>query len=121
MSLRSFFAPLSVLLLCAGTGTPAIADDSAYIEQGKGVYLNHCEHCHGKSGAGDGFLVGALKVKPADLTRLDSQSCVARKVLGAVLGRHKSGYDNSKMPLLKESLSLEEVYAVSAYVESLQR
>jgi mono/diheme cytochrome c family protein len=105
----------------------AVAMETDVVAQGKKVYSDHCQHCqhcqhcHGEAGDGQGFLVNALKVKPADLTTLDRQGCVTRKVLGAVLGRHKSGYADSKMPLLKEVLSLENVYAVSAYVETLQK
>jgi mono/diheme cytochrome c family protein len=118
---RYFLAPVAMAFTFSAFSSAAVAMETDVVAQGKKVYSDHCQHCHGEAGDGQGFLVNALKVKPADLTTLDRQGCVTRKVLGAVLGRHKSGYADSKMPLLKEVLSLENVYAVSAYVETLQK
>ncbi len=112
---------VSSALLLGLVATQASAFDPALVEQGSKVYTNHCLHCHGPKGEGDGHLVAALKVKPANLTQLTSNGCVTKKVLGAVLGRHKSGYADSKMPLLKTAVSLEEVYAISEFVETLQK
>ncbi len=110
----------TVILLFAAIFNQANAADQKLIEEGGKIYYNHCFHCHGERGAGDGHLVNALKVKPADLTTLDQSGNVAKRVLGAVLGRHKSSYQDSKMPLLKDSLSLEKVYALIEYIETLQ-
>ena len=109
------------VLLISGFMTQAVAEDSALISTGKQVYTNRCLHCHGETGQGDGSLVTALKVKPADLSVLNQNSCVAKKVLTAVLGQHKTGDEEIKMPPLKEVLTLEKVHAVSAYIETLQR
>ena len=121
MALKSFAFSLPVLLAFSGFTTPGFAMDKSLVEAGSKVYFNRCMHCHGEKGLGDGHLIGALKVKPTDLTQLDNSGCVTKKVLGAVLGQHKTGYDNSKMPPLKEVLDLEKVYAVSAYIETLQK
>lgn len=108
-------------LLLSAVATEVSAVDQALVEQGSKVYFNHCLHCHGEKGEGDGHLIAALKVKPANLTQLNSSGCVTKKVLGAVLGRHKSGYADSKMPLLKSAISLEDVYAISEFIETLQK
>lgn len=122
MFVRSVLLALSILLLPLGFSASAVAaDDQATLAQGKQVYFSRCAHCHGESGKGDGHLVGVLKVKPVDLSQLDENGCVAKKVLGAVLGRHESGLEGNKMPLLMDVLSLEEVYAVTSYVETLAR
>ena len=110
------------LVLAACAYVPVLsAADAALIAAGKQVYTNRCLHCHGDTGQGDGNLVTALKVKPADLSVLNQNSCVAKKVLAAVLGQHKTGDAEIKMPPLKEVLTLEKVYAVSAYIETLQK
>ena len=110
-----------LVTLLSGFVTQAVAEDGALVSAGKQVYTNRCLHCHGENGRGDGSLVTALKVKPADLSVLNQNSCVAKKVLAAVLGRHKTGDEEIKMPPLKEVLTLEKVHAVSAYIETLQR
>lgn len=119
MFVRSVLFAFSLLSLTLGFSAPATATDQATVEQGKQVYFSRCAHCHGEGGQGDGHLVGVLKVKPADLSQLDEKGCVAKKVLGAVLGRHESGLEGNKMPLMMDVLSLEEVYAVTSYVETL--
>ena len=121
MSFKYLAKLVAVALIYAFSLGQALAVDQALVDAGKQIYFNHCMHCHGEKGAGDGHLIGILKVKPADLTRLDATSCVAKSVLGAVIGRHKAGYQDAKMPLLKQALSLEDAYALSAYVETLQR
>lgn len=52
----------SALLLI---GSAARAQDDA---QGKQLFIKYCGSCHGPDGKGDGYLSGALKQKPADLT-----------------------------------------------------
>lgn len=115
---KSFLFSSALILSCVATQASAL--DSAMVDQGSKVYTNHCLHCHGPRGEGDGHLVAALKVKPANLTQLNNNGCVTKRVLGAVLGRHKSGYADSKMPLLKSAVTLEEAYAISEFVETLQ-
>lgn len=46
-------------------GAPAHAEDTP---QGKQLFIKYCGACHGPDGKGDGYLSGALKQKPADLT-----------------------------------------------------
>lgn len=115
--IKSYF----LILLMSGVVTQAVAVDQAILDQGNKVYTNHCLHCHGTGGEGDGHAISALKVKPANLARLKENGCITKKILGAVLGKHKSGYEDSKMPLLKQAISLEDVYAVSEYIEALQK
>lgn len=110
-----------LVLLSSGFAPQVIAADTALVEAGSQVYTNRCLHCHGPNGQGDGSLIAALKVKPADLSVISQNGCVAKKVLAAVLGRHKTGDAEIKMPPLKEVLTIEKVYAVSAYIETLQK
>ena len=52
---------------------PAVASDPVLADLGEPVYLRHCGACHGESGRGDGPAAGALRVAPADLTRIASR------------------------------------------------
>lgn len=47
-------------------GSVVRAEDEA--PQGKQLFIKYCGSCHGPDGKGDGYLSGALKQKPADLT-----------------------------------------------------
>lgn len=60
---------------------------------------------------------------PADLTALQKQSkgCVTERVLKAVLGRHTTTTKEHKMPLLKDNITPEDVYAVSEFIKSIQK
>ncbi len=46
--------------------------DQDSIQRGRQLYLHHCQKCHGEKGRGDGSLAKALKIAPADLTKLPS-------------------------------------------------
>jgi mono/diheme cytochrome c family protein len=119
-SIKSYGVVLSVLLMNI-PATAAASEQNNPMATGEKLYQELCMHCHGKDGDGNGHLAGVLKIKPAALNTKSDQVCLTKKVLGAVLGKHKAGYENVKMPLLKERLSLEEVYAVSEYIENFQK
>lgn len=111
-------------VLAAVTGCIALLGSVASagtspVEQGKSVYESRCLHCHGENANGKGLLIEHLKVTPADLTMMcmgQNKSCVTDRVLKAVLGRHEVG--GKKMPLLKDYLSVEEVYQLSEYLKT---
>jgi mono/diheme cytochrome c family protein len=89
------------------------------VEQGKTLYENRCAHCHGENADGSGQLIEYLNVKPANIVSLcegSPDSCITDRVLGAVLGRHEVG--GKKMPLLKDYISVEDVYALSEYLKT---
>jgi len=49
---------------------PDAAPDPVLADLGESVFLRHCAACHGETGRGDGPAAGALRVAPADLTRI---------------------------------------------------
>jgi uncharacterized protein (DUF433 family) len=60
-------------------------------------------------------------VKPANIIGLCGgrpESCITDRVVKAVLGRHELG--GKKMPLLKDYISVEDVYALSEYLKSMR-
>ena len=64
------------LASCASEGpkrTPAPGADPVLAEIGEEVYRRRCAVCHGESGQGDGPAAGALRVAPADLTRISAR------------------------------------------------
>ena len=109
------------LFVVASLGNIAMAADP--VDKGRAVYAQRCLHCHGENADGKGHLIDFLKVTPADLTTLKRQNkaCVAERVLKAVIGRHATGNNEHKMPLLKDYLSPEDIYFVSEFVKSVQK
>lgn len=93
------------------------------LSKGRSIYAQRCLHCHGDQADGKGHLVDFLKVAPADLTGLQKQGkgCVTERVLKAVLGRHTTDTKEHKMPLLKDNMTPEDVYAVSEFIKSVQK
>jgi len=72
---------LSVMALLALTSRPQAQEQSnveikkvpahpTTMVDGAQLYQNHCATCHGAAGKGDGPAARALKIAPADLTRL---------------------------------------------------
>jgi mono/diheme cytochrome c family protein len=108
----------SVLLVAVVSSGAAIANEAQ--DRGRAVYAQRCLHCHGENADGKGHLIEFLKVVPANLTQLKRQgkACVAERVLKAVIGRHTT---KEKMPLLKDTLSPEDIYFVSEFIKSVQK
>jgi mono/diheme cytochrome c family protein len=50
--------------------TRAPSPDPVLAEMGAEVFQRRCAACHGEGGRGDGPAAGALRVPPADLTRI---------------------------------------------------
>jgi mono/diheme cytochrome c family protein len=66
-------AALAFPLLAMGQTTPKVVKTSAMPSStlsGKDLFLQYCTPCHGVSGKGDGPAASAMRVRPADLTRL---------------------------------------------------
>lgn len=104
-----------------GSGAVVAAETTEGVQsKGRAVYAQRCLHCHGDNADGKGHLIDFLKVVPADLTQLKRQgkACVAERVLKAVIGRHST---KEKMPLLKDTLSPEDIYFVSEFIKSVQK
>ncbi len=98
--------------------------DGDIIYKGHMEYKARCMHCHGENADGKGHLVEVLKITPANLTSLKKSSldgCVSEKVMKAVLGRHRTSAEGAKMTLLKDIISLENVYFISEYIKSIQK
>ena len=58
---------------CASQASDRQPADPVLADLGQPVYLRYCAACHGERGRGDGPAAGALRVAPADLTRIASR------------------------------------------------
>jgi mono/diheme cytochrome c family protein len=139
-----------VLRACLGAGALALlllappalgrpAPETAKTERiagGRLSYRVHCASCHGEQGKGDGPMVKALKVQPADLTRLalSHQGRFPREeVYNAIDGRREVlGHGPGAMPVWgatfqergndrpQEREVREKILDLLAYLESIQ-
>jgi len=70
-------AAASVYLLAAAQSAPAPAkEERRPIDslEGQALFREYCAVCHGEGGKGDGPMAGALKTRPADLTRIATRN-----------------------------------------------
>jgi mono/diheme cytochrome c family protein len=88
------------------------------LERGLAIYTQHCASCHGKHGAGDGEDGRGLSPPPGNLVWLsdipekqwDAFIYWSTAEGGAMLG--------TAMPAYKDTLSSEDIWAVSAYIQA---
>jgi mono/diheme cytochrome c family protein len=90
---------LAAAALAAGA-TRAAGPDPA---QGRKLYEQHCELCHGTNGKGDGPLADQLKVRPPDLTEITKRRAgkfPEAEVREIIDGRRKvRGHGGGEMPV----------------------
>jgi mono/diheme cytochrome c family protein len=118
------FALLSFILSALWLGNVQAEETSKeMIEKGRKEFEMRCMHCHGDQGDGKGHLNAFLKIAPADLTQLNTQSngCVTERILKAVLGRHSTTDGKHNMPLLVDVLTPESIYLLAQYIKSIQK
>lgn len=93
-------------------------DRETILERGAAIYTRNCLSCHGREGAGDGPAGRNLTPPPGNLVWL---SDVPRKQWDAYMywtiaeGGIALG---TAMPAYKSSLSADEIWAATAYVQA---
>jgi high-affinity iron transporter len=88
------------------------------LERGAVVYRERCAACHGESGRGDGPKAKTLKgPPPADFT---DPAVMGGTTMLEIFRRVAIGVPGTAMPEFGEDLSLEDRWAVAAYVAAIQ-
>jgi mono/diheme cytochrome c family protein len=101
----------------------AVWTDSRTIEHGKELYEARCATCHGTRGDGKGPAAATLALKPADFTdaagvaEMTESYWFWRVSEGGQVEPFKS--QGSVMPAWKETLSVDDRWAVIAYQHTL--
>ena len=93
---------------------PLVANEQT-IAQGKILFLEHCQQCHGTSGKGDEPLAKTLPEKPADLTDLPLFP------QGFIEFAITTGGDTEYMPEWRKILTKEQIQQVGIYLHTIQR
>lgn len=101
---------LAGVLLALALAQTATGQKSPEPAQKRGLaeYQKYCASCHGVDGDGQGFVAGALKVPPTDLTRLTErygQPLPRPKLIGFIDGRRPVvAHGNREMPIWGQRL-----------------
>lgn len=97
--------------------------DPASIARGREIYVERCLACHGERGDGQGPVAASLPLRPADVT---DARMVAEMTGNYWLWRVSEGgqvepfrSQGSTMPALKGVLSVQDRWAVIAYMHTL--
>jgi len=134
---RALVALAALLLFSSAAIVNAAAQakekDAEYAKKGRALYVQYCVSCHGPSGKGDGPAASALKVPPADLTNVSRKynGFPAEKMMDYINGeKYAIGHGSREMPVWGkrfrqskggEAPALGEIYALTKYLESVQK
>lgn len=117
-----FVRAVGLVAVCSGFAIAATADraasqepDPQLIEQGKTLYTDQCESCHGVEGKGDGPAARFLDPPARDLSQGTWEHATDGTV-GAVAEVIKSGIDDTGMTPFEGTLTDAEITAVATYV-----
>jgi len=123
-------------------GAGALAAEPAYdpvlAEMGAEAYPRYCGSCHGLRGEGDGPSAGALRTRPADLTRIAARrggSFPAGEIARFIDGRFElAAHGSREMPVwgerfgegipessVAEEITRGKVAVLVEYLKSIQR
>ena len=119
--LGSFVAALSAQMgwqipQAGRTETSPLRPTADVLEQGSGLYAQHCASCHGKTGKGPGPQ-GDPEYQPADLT---DEARASVNPDGVLFYKIFNGRRMPKMPPFKNELTKEQIWTVVEYVKSLR-
>ena len=86
------------------------------LSEGKDLWVEHCQSCHGKKGLGDGTKAASLKTEPGNFSTADFQN----EPDGALF--YKIAEGRKDMPSFKKKLpDQEEIWAVVNYIKTFKK
>lgn len=91
---------------------------SQFLANGREHYNTYCSACHGYAGNNDGLVTKAAggSIAPANIHDADKIKLPVGKIYDAIT----NGVNNWNMPGFSEQMSVQERWAVVAYVRALQ-
>ena len=98
----------SMLLLAAGSRSVP-AEESAETD-GAAIFTVYCANCHGKSAKGNGPIASLLRVRPANLTKLEKKGeFPTERIYEVIDGRQETqGHGYRDMPIWGLAFRLRE-------------
>ncbi len=124
--------PAAALVLLLARGAANAEGDPA-LTKGRALYSQYCRSCHGEAATGDGPAASALKIRPADLTRIAKRynGFPNEKVMDWIDGeKFAVGHGSREMPVWGkrfrrtaegETGAPGEIPSLARYLESIQR
>lgn len=92
-----------------------VPSDAASVANGKGLYVQHCQSCHGKKGKGDGPKAAQLDTESGDFTTAEFQ----KQPDGALF--YKTFEGRKDMPSYKKKIpDQNDIWAVVNYMRTLK-
>ena len=93
-----------------------VAKNAESVSDGKSLWTQHCQSCHGKTGKGDGPKAGELKTEPGDFTNAETQ----KQPDGALF--YKSSEGRKDMPSFKKKISdPDDIWSIVNYMRTLKK
>ncbi|MEN8167194.1 MAG: c-type cytochrome [Pseudomonadota bacterium] len=115
-----------ILLTILAVSPLAVSATPPPAYEGRGLYVSHCQLCHGIRGKGDGPLAKAMKITPANLTttvRSRSDTILMKIITGkgrqTITGRDRHNLLSDAMPEWKDIFSESQLMSLIAYLRFL--
>jgi mono/diheme cytochrome c family protein len=92
-----------------------VKSDATSVAEGKELYVQHCQSCHGKKGKGDGPKAAQLDTDSGDFTKADFQ----KQSDGALF--YKTVEGRKDMPSFKKKIpDQDEIWSLVNYMRTLK-
>jgi mono/diheme cytochrome c family protein len=86
------------------------------LNNGKELYVQHCQSCHGKKGMGDGTKAASLKTEPGDFSKAEFQT----ESDGALF--YKIAEGRKDMPSFKKKIpDQDDIWSVVNYIRTMKK
>lgn len=115
VALALLLGALSGAVLAREVAPQETPEEDAELDEGRQLFGEQCQPCHGAGGKGDGPAARFLNPKPQDLTD-GVWEYAADGSLEAVIRVVRDGVDNTGMTPFGKVLTEEEIRAVSRFV-----
>jgi mono/diheme cytochrome c family protein len=93
-----------------------VTKDASSVGDGKALWTQHCQSCHGKTGKGDGPKSGELKTEPGDMTAVETQ----KQPDGALY--YKVAEGRKDMPSFKKKIpDADDIWSLVNFMRSLKK
>ena len=93
-----------------------IKSDASSLADGKGLWVKHCQSCHGKTGKGDGSKAAQLKTEPGDFTKATTQS----QTNGSLF--YKTSQGRGDMPGFKKKIpENDDIWSLVNYMRTMKK
>ena len=92
-----------------------VKSDAESLDNGKSLWVTHCQSCHGKKGKGDGSKAAQLKTPVGDFTSADFQ----KQSDGSIF--YKTSEGRTDMPSFKKKIpDADDIWSLVNYVRTLK-